>query len=258
MNEGLVSKDGSPRIARIIRKFGTAGGPLARMSLLTNHTAELGFSQARDHGTGRARYIHETDAYDARGTTMNPMKQRKKSFVNRELQGRFLKRLVGYWIFYHLVLWHSLFAVDLMRNILGSAVMDAPRQSLGELYSTFASSHRVMLFLMVASLPIVLRDMVRLTHQVAGPLVRFRSALRQLVQGQNVEQVKLREGDLLTEFQDAFNQFLASERRQNGWPTDQPQQSETNTQESQCLAEVAKLQAELSTADRSPTATANA
>ncbi|HMC11150.1 MAG TPA: hypothetical protein VKH44_07660, partial [Pirellulaceae bacterium] len=76
---------------------------------------------------------------------MNPMKQRKKSFVNRELQGRFLKRLVGYWIFYHLVLWHSLFAVDLMRNILGSAVMDAPRQSLGELYSTFADSHRVML-----------------------------------------------------------------------------------------------------------------
>jgi regulator of protease activity HflC (stomatin/prohibitin superfamily) len=126
------------------------------------------------------------------------------------------------------------------------------------LYATFASSHRVMLFLMVASLPIVLRDMVRLTHQVAGPLVRFRNTLQQLAQGQNVEQVKLREGDLLTEFQDSFNQFLASERRQQGWPIDHAEQPETTAQESQCLAEVASLQAELSTADRSPTVTAKA
>lgn len=181
---------------------------------------------------------------------MESKKLRKKSFVNRELQGRFLTRLAGYWIFYHIVLWHSLFAIDLMRNILGAAVMDAPSHSIGELYAAFADTHRVMLFLMVASLPIVLRDMVRLTHQVAGPLVRFRNGLRQLAEGREVETVKLRKGDLLTEFQDSFNEFLASERRQNGWPAALPVKCQVSEQETQCLVDVAALQAELSHADQ--------
>jgi len=188
---------------------------------------------------------------------MDPKQQRKKSFVNRELQGRFLSRLAGYWIFYHLVLWHSLFAIDLMRNFLGAAVMDSPRLSFGELYSAFADSHRVMLFLMVGSLPIVLRDMVRLTHQVAGPLVRFRNALRQLAEGREVEKIKLRNGDLLTEFQDSFNEFLDSERRQQGWPANNPARSDVTDLEIQCLDEVANLQAEVSAADRNTTATAS-
>lgn len=188
---------------------------------------------------------------------MDPKRVRKKSFVNRELQGRFLSRLVGYWFFYHLVLWHSLFVVDLMRNQLASTVVDAPRLSIGELYARFADAHRVMLFLMVASLPVVLRDMVRLTHQVAGPLVRFRNALRQMANGQEVENIKLRDGDLLAEFQDAFNEFLASERRQKGWLTERLEQIEMTAQESHCLTDVAQLQAEVQNATRSPTLAAS-
>lgn len=188
---------------------------------------------------------------------MEPQKLRKKSFVNRELQGKFLSRLAGYWIFYHVVLWHSLFAIDWMRNFLGATVMDGPSRSIGELYAAFADSHRVMLFLMVASLPIVLRDMVRLTHQVAGPLVRFRNALRQLADGREVEKIKLRDGDLLTEFQGSFNEFLASERRKKGWPTDNPERSDVTDLEIQCLDEVVNLQAELSTTDRNTAAPAS-
>ena len=188
---------------------------------------------------------------------MDAKNLRKKSFVNRELQGKFLTRLVGYWFFYHLVLWHSLFVVDLMRNQLASTVVDGPRLSIGELYVNFADAHRVLLFLMVASLPIVLRDMVRLTHQVAGPLIRFRIALRQLANGQEVENVKLRDGDLLTEFQDAFNEFLASERRQKGWLSERLEQIEMTAQESHCLADVAQLQAEVHAAAHSPTLAAS-
>lgn len=184
---------------------------------------------------------------------MDPKKLRKKSFVNRKLQGKFLTRLVGYWAFYHLVLWHSLFVVDLMRNELGSVVVDAPRRSFGELYANFAEGHKVMLFLMVAMLPVVLRDMVRLTHQVAGPLVRFRDALRKLADGQQVEKIKLRDGDLLTEFQDAFNAFLASERLRTGWPSERLEQTGIAVQESLCLDQVTALQAEMPIADRSPT-----
>ena len=191
------------------------------------------------------------------GTTMDAKKLRKKSFVNRELQGRFLTRLVGYWFFYHLVLWHSLFVVDLMRNQLASTVVDTPRLGIGELYANFADQHRVMLFLMVASLPVVLRDMVRLTHQVAGPLVRFRNALRQMASGQEVENIKLRDGDLLTEFQDAFNEFLASERRQKGWLAERLEQIEMTAQESQCLDQIAELQTDVQDAARSPTLAAS-
>lgn len=178
---------------------------------------------------------------------MDPKRLRKKSFVNRKLQGKFLRRLVGYWTFYHLVLWHSLFVVDLMRNEVGS-VVDAPKRSFGELYASFAEGHRVMLFLMVAMLPVVLLDMVRLTHQVAGPLVRFRETLRKLAAGHQVENIKLRDGDLLTEFQDAFNEFLASERLRKGWRSEPLQQPEMAARESLCLDAVAELQAELQVA----------
>ena len=188
---------------------------------------------------------------------MNPKNLRKKFFVNRKLQGKFLTRLVGYWTFYHLVLYHSLFVVDVLRNSMGSVLRDAPRRSVGDLYADFADSHRVMLFLMFAMLPVVLRDMVRLTHQVAGPLVRFRDALRNLADGQQVERIKLRDGDLLTEFQDAFNAFLASERLQKGWQSDSLPQAEITSPESQCLTALAQLQTEMPAADRTPTAAAS-
>jgi hypothetical protein len=77
-----------------------------------------------------------------------------------------------------------------------------------ELYTTFTLEHYSMVICAVAVFPIILCDMLKLTHRVAGPLVRFRNELARLARGENVEPVRLRDGDLLDEFLDAFNEFV--------------------------------------------------
>jgi hypothetical protein len=80
-----------------------------------------------------------------------------------------------------------------------------------------------MLFCACLILPLFMIDFVRLTHRIAGPLVRFRIALVQIMQGHRVNEVELRKGDLLTEFQQSFNEFLSFYNRQlDGQPQPPP------------------------------------
>ena len=90
----------------------------------------------------------------------------------------------------------------------------AELMSIRDLYDQFASEYYPMLFCACLILPLFMIDFVRLTHRIAGPLVRFRIALVQLMQGHRVNEVELRKGDLLTEFQQAFNEFLSFYNRQ--------------------------------------------
>jgi hypothetical protein len=146
---------------------------------------------------------------------MKSQPTRKKVYVNRDIQGKILRRVAKYWIGYHLGLWHVLFLIQFFRYGTSGLTGGPGPMNLWDLYLDVAREQWVLLILPIALFPAILWDMLRLTHQVAGPLVRFRAALRQLAAGEKVEQIKLREGDLLTEFQEAFNEFLASPRMQN-------------------------------------------
>jgi len=170
---------------------------------------------------------------------------RKKLFVNRDIQGKILGRLVKYWIFYHLAIWHVLFVVDFFQQRILGTVEGVPPLGLRELYVNFALAHWGILVISVALFPVIFRDMLRVTHQVAGPLVRFRNALRQLAAGQAVEKIKLRESDLLMEFQDAFNEFLDSERQRHGQPSNPGPKSEPTDLEVAVLDDVTEFAAEL-------------
>ncbi len=61
--------------------------------------------------------------------------------------------------------------------------------------------------------PLVIWVGVRLTHQIAGPLVRINSALEQIGQGHYDVQLKLRKGDALQEVAERVNQLAASLRK---------------------------------------------
>jgi len=61
-------------------------------------------------------------------------------------------------------------------------------------------------------LPVVIWIGVRLTHRVAGPLVRINAALQQLAQGNLDVHVTLRKGDSLVELAGAINTLAASLR----------------------------------------------
>jgi hypothetical protein len=169
---------------------------------------------------------------------------RKKSFVNARIQGRIIGRIAAYWVLYHLVLWLGLFVYRFAQHRAAVAA-GAELMSIRDLYYQFASEYYPMLFCACLILPLFMIDFVRLTHRIAGPLVRFRIALVQLMQGHRVNEVELRKGDLLTEFQQAFNEFLSFYNRQiDGQPQPPPrmtaQQAELVTSVTSSAAEDAQ------------------
>lgn len=140
---------------------------------------------------------------------MHPGKSKRRTvFVNRRIQGAVLLRFMMYWFGYHFLLWHTLFLFHFLQyrvELLNGGTM----QSFSDLYLHFTLQYYPLLLAAVGILPMLIYDSVLTTHRIAGPLVRFQAVLRQLQAGAEVREVRLREGDLLTEFRDEFNRFLA-------------------------------------------------
>jgi len=185
---------------------------------------------------------------------------RRKLYVSRAIQGRLLWRMVGHWLFYNLLVWHALLVVDFHRYAVTGLFDGGPRMSLLEFYADFASRNVVLLVMALVVAPITLWDMLKLTHQIAGPLVRFQNTLRKMTAGKPVTKVALREGDLLLEFEEVFNAFLASDRLIVGERTGAHDTSAIAAKEAAVLAAVAELQKELRAtgSDQTPAAKATA
>lgn len=136
---------------------------------------------------------------------------RKRLFVNREIQGRLLARTSLYWVLYHAVLWMAMFFYRYAEH-RGAVMAGAEPRSFADLYGQFVHEHHAMWFCAFAILPIVLWDLLKFSHRVVGPLVRFQRTLESLTAGETIQEVRLRRGDLLFDLQTTFNQYLASLR----------------------------------------------
>jgi hypothetical protein len=138
-----------------------------------------------------------------------PQHQRKQVYVSRAIQGRIVSKLAIYWATYHLALWHGMFLFHYF--LYRSQLMADPQMTaipFATQYSQFLTQNYSMLICAAAVFPLIFWDMMKVTHRVAGPLVRFAHTLSELKQGKKVRPVTLREGDLLTEFRDDFNEYL--------------------------------------------------
>lgn len=136
---------------------------------------------------------------------------RKRLFVNRDIQGRLLARTALYWVLYHSVLWMAMFFYRYAEH-RGAVMAGAEPRPFSDLYGQFVHEHHSMWFCAFMILPIVLWDLLKFSHRVVGPLVRFQRTLESLTAGETVTDVKLRRGDLLFDLQNSFNQYLASLR----------------------------------------------
>ena len=130
---------------------------------------------------------------------------RKKIFVSRIIQGRLATRIGCYWVLYHFVLWHALFAYRYAEYRLEH---EGPPASFRELYGGFADQYYPVLICALAMLPVFLIDLFHLTHKIAGPLIRFQKSLRAMTAGEPVSRIRLRKGDLLTELEQDFNNYV--------------------------------------------------
>ena len=179
---------------------------------------------------------------------------RKRLFVNREIQGRLLVRTALYWVLYHGVLWMAMF-FHRYAEYRGAVLAGAEPRSFSDLYGQFVREHHSMWLCAAAILPIVLWDLLKFSHRVVGPLVRFQRTLESLSAGKTVQEVRLRRGDLLMDLQGTFNQYLASLRNLQADRELAPQPNNSGESdarndliESQLAEELQRMQAEIQAA----------
>lgn len=67
-------------------------------------------------------------------------------------------------------------------------------------------------------LPMLAYDVIRFSHRLVGPLVRFRRAMREIAAGDPVSLIKLRDGDMLLELRDEFNQMIQALQARGALP----------------------------------------
>ncbi|MFV0446454.1 MAG: hypothetical protein ACK5Q5_23010 [Planctomycetaceae bacterium] len=145
---------------------------------------------------------------------------RKKLFVSGRIQGQFIFRIGTYWVLYHVVLWHAMFAFYYVQQRLNGV---ASSMDFREMYGSYVLQYYPLILCSLVMLPVFLIDLLKLSHKIAGPLVRFSHSLRSMMAGENVNAVKLRDGDLLTEFETLFNEYIEvyNQRREAQIPTAQ-------------------------------------
>ncbi len=142
-------------------------------------------------------------------------------YVCPKFQGRVLLQVSFYWLAYHFLLWNLLFIVRYV-EVQSEAGGQGLQRPLIDLYAEFARGHMLIVWCALGVLPLVLWDVLKLTHRIAGPLSRFRATLQALTAGRHVPFVRIRKDDLLHEFEQDFNAYLAQLEARTQPPTPTP------------------------------------
>lgn len=128
------------------------------------------------------------------------MRQRKQLWVQPEIQGTFILRVVFYWfeclltVFFMTVCWTAI---------------SRPVGSVGDLFWNVATDNLPVLFASLLLLPLVVLDTLRVSHRFVGPLVRVRRAMRAIAAGESPGPITYRETDYWKEFADEVNRVIA-------------------------------------------------
>ena len=129
---------------------------------------------------------------------------RKKQFINWKIQGSIVGRLLLYLCCYNVAILFLL-VVAWGASASVAALSEAP---IVNEPATWTAQSIPLDGVMCLLLPFILWDLIRLTNRVAGPLYRFQSVMKQFVKTGTLPIATLRDGDLLTEFEKNFNEFV--------------------------------------------------
>lgn len=128
---------------------------------------------------------------------MNSAKKlRKQIFVDPQVQGGIVARLMGLWIAASALAIVVALLLQFFANPTGgiSKYLSEMGQHLLPLVMAFA-----------VTLPIAVLHLLRFTHRFAGPVVRLRRSLSELAAGKNPPRLKFRDGDYWQEMAGHFN-----------------------------------------------------
>jgi hypothetical protein len=126
--------------------------------------------------------------------------RRNVFFIDQEVQGALMLRVGYYWLF-------CLLGIVLM--VICWNVYVGPPRSFAQLLVELYHRHAPALASSLLLLPIVMMDVLRMSHRFVGPIVRLRGALRGLAEGRPAQPLNFRDGDFWRDLATDFNQATA-------------------------------------------------
>jgi len=132
---------------------------------------------------------------------------RKKLFVNREVQGAILLRSVMRWCLY--------LCAILLAVVIWTAVRDPSQIAIKLVFKSFVYFSPAIVASIIL-LPLFLFDVLKDSHRTVGPILPLRKAMANLADGQEIKPLKFRKGDhwfnVAEEFNVLANQVMAERR----------------------------------------------
>jgi hypothetical protein len=129
---------------------------------------------------------------------------RRRLFIDRPIQTALLLRATSYW------------AVCLLVQVLMIVFFAVVTSSPDSFYARLDALWTHLQLSLVAAavvLPLLLLDIVKLSHRWVGPIFRLRTSLQALSRGEPVTPIRFREGDFWQELAGDFN-VIATELSQ--------------------------------------------
>jgi len=127
-------------------------------------------------------------------------KRRQKRLAKSQVQRAMIAHMALHW---------TLFLGCTLLLLVGWQVMfGEPAGTMGEHVERTWYRHGPAFIVLLVLMPVVVLDTLKLGCRIAGPMIRLGNALRQLAEGQRVENVRLRKGDFWHEIADDFNTLL--------------------------------------------------
>lgn len=123
-------------------------------------------------------------------------------------------RMVMYWAIYNFALLAAMIGESMIR-VIPVLLSGASDYSFQQFVAEFADRQSPMLLAMAVLCPILVWDMLQFSHRIAGPLYRFQKALTDHIAGEPLQKIKLRDGDMLLDFQDTWNEFVEYKQMQD-------------------------------------------
>ncbi len=131
---------------------------------------------------------------------MSQHPQRKKTFVDSQVQGALVRRLVFHWLAFIGVAAAVAFCLQVLTD---------PFKPFGEHVGSVWRTHGPFLMVLVFMLPVFVVDTIKLSHRFAGPIYRLRVTIRELANGADFRPLKFREIDFWQGLAEDFNVMVA-------------------------------------------------
>src|SRR5262249_48664411 len=121
--------------------------------------------------------------------------KRSRLWVDPGFQSRLLLRLVCYFVLFSFAVIHVGFVVQAMIEVGANGV----RGGIDEFYVDYLGQQMPLLYSFLLIMPILLYDLLKFSHRLAGPLFRCRRVMQDMAEGKAVSEFRPRQFDLMPE-----------------------------------------------------------